>query len=746
MILKGNESQQEALRVLESAAKHVDAIYATYTWEKGPATRIFEQFGANLSFFEWNKRFDDARNYAMSQIPDEYEYMLWLDMDDVLIGGENIRDLVKAGADAFFATYNYQIDPATGEVVQKHPRERIVRKNSFEWKGRLHETLIPKNKVKNVFTEAIEVNHFPGKDAFEEGLRRNIDILEKAYDEEGETHDPRTEYYLARCYFDAGKYEKSKKLLTDYLKHSGWDEERAMARHYLADIIRGQGDVDGALSQLFEAIRERPEFPTWYISLAITYAQKEDWDRALFYVKTALSMDEPKTAMVLTPRDDKARALEVLYSCLLAKNNVRAAVAAAEQLLAIFPGKKEYRERVEYAAYLAKNVGIGKSILELVRRLEISNPDKIEGLLNMLPEDMQSTALCEKLRHKHAPSRVHTNEIAYFCGKGFEKWDEKSIEKGIGGSETAVIQLAKEWAKQGKRVVVYGDPVEEHESDGVQWKPYWKFSVRDRFDTLIIWRNESLLDAPLKANRIFFDAHDVLSPSEWKKSRVAKVDNIFVKSKFHRSFIPDVPDEKIVIIPNGIDLSMIPEKIEKRSNTIIYSSSYDRGLEYGLKYGWPIIKKEIPDAELHIYYGWDLFDRFYSGNPERMKWKKKMKELMAQPGITEHGRVSQRGLMKAKSEAVVHWYPCTFEEIDCISVRESATAGCTPIMTDYAALAEKPYGVKVSGDPYAKKTHEELAERVVSVLKGTIPLADDTEAARKENWPAIAQLWSKYFV
>ncbi len=76
---------------------------------------------------------------------------------------------------------------------------------------------------------------------------------------------------------------------------------------------------------------------------------------------------------------------------------------------------------------------------------------------------------------------------------------------------------------------------------------------------------------------------------------------------------------------------------------IIWSSSYDRGLDILLKM-WPDIKKAVPEAELHVFYGWQLFEFFYRNNPERMAWMGKVNELMKQDGVTHHGRVPQHEL------------------------------------------------------------------------------------------------------
>jgi hypothetical protein len=147
-------------------------------------------------------------------------------------------------------------------------------------------------------------------------------------------------------------------------------------------------------------------------------------------------------------------------------------------------------------------------------------------------------------------------EIAYFASFGgghFEKWGPKSLETGIGGSETAVLELAKEWAKDGYKVTVFNDcGDEEGEHDGVKFVPYYKFNWNDNFNILILWRNPGLLDGEIKAKKIYMDLHDVASQTDWTPERMEKVDKVFFKSKYHRNNLPDLPQEKAIIVSNGI--------------------------------------------------------------------------------------------------------------------------------------------------------------------------------------------------
>lgn len=188
---------------------------------------------------------------------------------------------------------------------------------------------------------------------------------------------------------------------------------------------------------------------------------------------------------------------------------------------------------------------------------------------------------------------------------------------------------------------------------------------------------------------------------------------------------------------------MLHEK--KMGEKIIYSHSYDRGLQQALEIGWPIIKAAVPDAEFHICYGWVLFDKVHKNNPERMAWKAKMEKLMSQPGVFHHGRISQKELIELKKVCSVNFYPTTFTEIDCISVRESAAVGCIPFTTDYAALKGRAYCVTTPGNPLKRETQEAVANNVVKYLKGEldVDVEEFKRLARTESWPNISALWLK---
>lgn len=186
-----------------------------------------------------------------------------------------------------------------------------------------------------------------------------------------------------------------------------------------------------------------------------------------------------------------------------------------------------------------------------------------------------------------------------------------------------------------------------------------------------------------------------------------------------------------------------------RQHNLLYCSSPDRGLQH-LLFMWEDIKKSYPDAELHIAYGWKVFDELARDNQERQEWKKNMMLLMQQPGITDHGRLSKVELQRLRQQCGIWAYPTHFTEINCISALECQADGVVPATLAYAALKETVgSGVVVAGDIYDKEVADEY-------LKQLLKLMGDEEWWKREQkkgkefvknytWDKLAKPWLHEF-
>lgn len=184
--------------------------------------------------------------------------------------------------------------------------------------------------------------------------------------------------------------------------------------------------------------------------------------------------------------------------------------------------------------------------------------------------------------------------------------------------------------------------------------------------------------------------------------------------------------------------------------TSIWSSSYDRGIQYLLDM-WPEIKKAVPEAELLITYGWNLFDNAFTDNPERQNWKGEMVKKMNQPGIKHLGRIGQVEMVKLLKEIGLWVYPTEFQEISCISAMKAQIYGAIPVTMNYCALKETvKYGSKINGDIADPKVQEVFKKEWISWLKDT-ERQKETRRVMMENskdlfsWSGVVKEWIEEF-
>ena len=798
MIIGDFESPDIVSRSIESVKEYVDDIYVTVTYkDKKPVAddalpTLLTSLGAKITYFKWVGDFAEARQFALNQVPKGVDkYIYWQDADDILQNADQLRPLfleaVQNNWSAIYFDYWYQVDidketNQIREVLVTHKRERIVRNDdTWKWVGSLHETLIEQkqeNLVK-IFRPECQVVHLTDVSRLDNNIDRNIDILEATLKKEN-GKDPRTTMYLAKAYFDKGKLgdQSSQKMYfdlalnlfhdylegagtpgtPDYREPSGWNEERSTAYSFIGEIAIVMQNPQIAVEAFESAIDEAPQFPTYYVNLAMAYTMLGDFKKAKHWLNVASSIPTPQTTIILYPRELKTRALEVSYQVNLHEGKFKLAVEDVEKLIEILPEQKELQERLVFTKGLNDFNQACQSVVFLGKYLEgKGETGRLAHLVQSMPDDMQKERFAAEMRHKFMPKRIWAeDELTILCGPGFEEWSPKSLEKGLGGSEEAVVYLSKELSQLGWKVTVYANPGKEAGNhDGVEYRPWYELNPKDAFNGLILWRGIGFADIQPRSKFTMLWLHDVPNNPDFTVERVNFVDKIAVLSDYHKSllrlhedgkFVP-MPEEKIFLTANGIPEITVP-KVERNPKRMIYASSPDRGLVYLLK-NWSDIRKEVPDAELHVFYGFEVFDAIHQGNPARMKWKEHIIDLMKQPGITYHGRVGHKQLEEEYAKSAVWAYPTDFTEISCISAMKAQALGAIPVTTNLAALEETvKNGIKLDADIVMPEAQKEYVQALVKVLKDE----KEQEKLRVDmmkwaqgyySWKNVARLWDE---
>ena len=666
LIVKPTDQEAKKLdRCLASCASFFNEVVLTITGDNKACEEVALKYNAKVSHYVWENDFAKARNFNFAQVTGDW--IVWLDADDVVRGAEKIRENIEMADEnkitGISVMYNYAHDKA-GKVTQQHWKLQMVKKGFYEWKGIIHENLIGNGICQEAsINDVIRVHTATEKDSAE-SIQRNLVILNEAVKKEPD--EPRHYFYLARCYLGVEDWESVILSVERYMELSGWKQERYEALNMMGEAYMRLGMYDDAIKVHTSATLELEDAPDAYIYKARNYIHKEKWNEALTNLQIAELRD--KDAVNLKHNALYDHDLYVMSAiCMLQLGMFTEAKKAVER--AYKNRQSEHsKEILELATEMEYDERLTREYMTLAKTM-LEDTERLQALCYSMPEQILNDPRILSVRFAaFPPKKWNENSVAIFCGNSADSWTGNAIQEGgIGGSETAVIHIAENLVKRGKEVVVYNRcdaPREGLLVKGVLYHNYWEFNRLDEFDVLWAWRMPSLADYDIKARKFIVDVHDVMNPESFSPERLARIDHVFVKTEYHKSLFPNIPDDKFVIVGNGIDLSRFDEVVKKDPTRIIYTSTANRGLETILNW-WPDIKKVVPKAELHVFYGWNTFYQLNKENPERLAWMERMKEMMKQDGIVDHGRVDQVTLAKEMLKSSIWLYPTDFPEIHC---------------------------------------------------------------------------------
>jgi glycosyltransferase involved in cell wall biosynthesis len=315
----------------------------------------------------------------------------------------------------------------------------------------------------------------------------------------------------------------------------------------------------------------------------------------------------------------------------------------------------------------------------------------------------------------------------------FEPWDWTNPDtKGIGGSETSHIEMARRLADRGHEVVSYAPVPHEGQRMGPSGVPWLHPDCID-FDALtyqgpavwVVYRDPAFCSTiPKWAGPVWHIAQDVdyigynrrgdFVPRNYNE----RIDRVVTLCQSHAIYTrrehPELAD-KICISSNGVKAEMIrgllagpiPVRNPKR---LIYASSPDRGL-LPLVSIFQRAKELVPDLELHVCYGFNNLETWVKGVKERkpdgpMSQAEynlgMMKDALSVPGVVTHGRIPQRGLAMEWLKSGIWCHPSNFSETSCITCMDAQALGAIPITIPFWAVGENvQHGIFIQGDAAA---------------------------------------------
>ena len=291
--------------------------------------------------------------------------------------------------------------------------------------------------------------------------------------------------------------------------------------------------------------------------------------------------------------------------------------------------------------------------------------------------------------------------------------------RGLGGSESATILIAKELSEIGFEVTIFNHCDHSGMYDLVQYEDISFFDKSDgspevphilRQDIVVVLRTvEPFLDPKYHALMTCakFKAvmcHDTFLQHDARAEDLlvsGVIDEMFVLSDFQNYYMstchhggrrrnPEVLKNKIFQTRNGVVRHIQEVDVtQKDKNLFVYNASVTKGMVPLVQKIWPLIKKAIPEAKLTVIGGYYKFAEGDRPDEQEQNWRKMSSNpINLANGIEFLGIIKQDEIAKILSKATFFLYPGAFPETFGISTLEALSYNVIPITTRFGALEE----------------------------------------------------------
>lgn len=723
-------------RLLESVAGCFDEIHLTDTGSTDGSLELLERYATKeghpthvsnpaqavirLHHFKWIDDFAAARNYSFSH--PQTDFIMWMDLDDVLGNPEAFkawRDSAMGLADYWIATYHYALEG--DRPICSFIRERVVRRDrGLQWESFLHEGIKPISPifgpVKHDYVPTWTILHRRTGQDMTLDRSRNVKMLEARKDE----LNSRLKYYYGKELFDGGQYPEAAVQLTAAAALEDLEmHDRILCLQYAAYSFMACNQFSRAIALAYQGVQLDPLRAEFWCVIGDCYVKLGQFGPAIPAFNAAKSC----------PYQGAQQGGNALsYSGLIFQHGNCYLEYPRQQLARIYfqvgDLRRAHQEALE-ALTMADTAETRALVHDLERAIEVATPKALEQL--EASEDIVISAL--------------PNSHPY-------EWDEEiAKKKGVGGSETAAIHMARHLHElTGRRVVVFNTRQSALEVKGVLYESSLRaaeYFARYLPKLHIAWRHSH----PATRAQTAIWCHDLRTPG----IEVAP-DNatVCLLTPFHQEYahaIQGLKPEKVWLTRNGID----PKRFEgpapaKVPGKVIFPSSPDRGLDRVIRI-MERVREKVPHAELHVFYGFDNL-RKYGMADMANRLEAMIKE---RPWVKYHGNVQQDELARHFRESEVWLYPANFIETFCITALEALASKTYPVVRRIGALRDTvgPWAAKGMATMIDQDAETELE---VLHWASEVVHAIDTQAhqfidfdANAHSWESVAKDWAARF-
>jgi glycosyltransferase involved in cell wall biosynthesis len=292
------KNEEKHVRRFIEAAKDADLIYISDTGSTDKTLSIIGEyigdgiFANRISIKPW--RFDDARNAALSLLPDDIDVCVSLDMDEILQPGW--REEIERVWCKTTTRLRYGFDWGCGIVFQY---EKIHARHGYRWHHPCHEYPVP-DRITEVWanTDKLLVVHKPDN---EKSRGQYLDLLKISVEED--PNCPRNAFYYARELSFNRMWNESIDQCKRYLAlpRANWPNERCYAMRVIGRCYQELGDYESALTWLRKSVAEAPDTREPWCDLALACYRTKRWVECLGSALSCLEVKERQKVYTVDP-------------------------------------------------------------------------------------------------------------------------------------------------------------------------------------------------------------------------------------------------------------------------------------------------------------------------------------------------------------------------------------------------------------------------------------------------------------
>ncbi len=631
--------------------------------------------------------FRDSRNRLLELASKSCKYNIMLD-DTYIVEGDLRGFLNEVRGDQLADSFTLYIK---SDDVEYGSNRVLKSENNLKYLYKIHEVIQHENNM-NVVIPSARAHILDARFDYMETRtmnRKELD-LKLLYEElEDDPNNSRTHYYLAQTYNLLEQYGEAYQWFLKRIDHphEGFIQEKIDAIFEAGRIANFKlnkpwAECEALYLKAYELDNSRPD-ALYFIG--IHYHLENDSNKAFSYFKKAFEVGYPIHCQYsLKPTLSYYFLPKFLTQLCYQYNDFKLGERCAALFLEHNKPGADYYDVI--ASWYQIFVNLNKMDIQTLINTNINNKKPL---------------------------------LCFVADGGFGPWTGADIlVKGVGGSETYIIEMARHIQKQGHfKVIVFCNTPNEEESvfeevDYIHLSRFHNFVKCTSVDTCIISRFSEYIPVAIhgQAENIYLVLHD-LGPSGLVIPIHEKLKKIFCLSEWHVGYFTNLfPQFKDITVPfyYGIDTNKFQIqkeqekqiKEEKVKNKFIYSSFPNRGL-YQLLQMWPKIVKQFPDASLHIYS--DIHGKWVNSvYPDLMIKIQNLLETYQPNNLNIHyyGWVSKSELADAWITSEYWLYPCTFMETFCLTAVEAALSKTLAITNGLAALQNTvgSRGVYIEGD------------------------------------------------